>query len=805
MSVVSTTRPSSYSLLAELPASGSSWATHQLGEFLSALSLCSDEPGALQSAVELAAGAIEAEIAVILSGDEVLASIGFPRGRVPAGSTLAASVDDGFLEVNGLGDCRTVAVSLDSGLTILLGRAGSDAFSGEEANLLRAMGRSLDLTLRMLRLVEVERRQIEKNAELVVKLQERQRLLERLSRIQRSISTRAPLDDVLKSIVAGAFELLGDEVVAIHLADPKDPGYMVMVESMGLDADLVSRRIERKRVGEGAGGRAMVEDRVVVVEDYETADGMIKELAGLKMKSAMAAPVREDGCAVGSLTVATYRASRHYSPTEQEMLIAFADHASLALIDARMVAAVQHQAFHDSLTGLANRALLLDRLDHALRRARREAGSSVAVLFVDLDRFKVVNDSLGHTAGDELLAAAARRIDSCVRDVDTAARLGGDEFAILLEYTEGNVNTEFIVDRVLDALRAPFDIAGHKMTVGATIGIAVSRSGRESATELLRNADLAMYQAKGAGGGTKALFEPKMYEVVVERLSVQGELDRAIQNHEFVLHYQPVVDLETEEITGVEALVRWEHPIRGLIPPLDFIPLAEETGQIVAIGRWVLHEAVRQANEWRHLRPPGSPLTVSFNLSPRELQRVGLVDDLRDALHGTGLDPACIVVELTESILLQDTEATLERLNEIKQLGVRLAIDDFGTGYSSLGYLRRFPIDILKVDRSFIDGIGRNGEASALAAAVVDIGRTLRLDTVAEGIEEDRQLVGLRQMRCKLGQGYLFSKPVTACELEQLLRDAKPQRPSVVRSNATARLPVVAELLTPGTNLAVSN
>jgi diguanylate cyclase (GGDEF)-like protein len=772
----------------ELRASGSSWATHQLGEFLSALGRSSDEAGALQGAVELAAGAIEAEIAAILVGDEVLASIGFARGCIPAASTLTASVESGLLEVDGLGSCHTIATPLDRGPTLLLARASSDAFTGEEANLLRAMASSLDLTLRMLRLVEDERRQTEQNAELVSKLQERQLLLERLSRIQRSISARDPLDEVLKSIVAGAAELLGDDVVALHLIDPEDPECMVMVESIGLEADLV-QRVGRKRVGVGAGGRAMVEDGVVVVEDYETAEGMIKELAGLGMKSAMAAPVREDGRPVGSLTVATYRADRRYSSAEQEMLIAFADHASLALIDARMVAAVQHQAFHDSLTGLPNRALLLDRLDHALRRARREIGSSVAVLFVDLDRFKVVNDSLGHSAGDELLAAVASRIESCVRDVDTAARLGGDEFAILLEDTEGNIRSEAIVDRVLQALLAPFDISGHTVTVGATIGVAVSRTGVESATELLRNADLAMYQGKAAGGGSRAVFEPSMYEAVVNRLSVEAELERAIKDQEFVLHYQPIVDLETEEIVGVEALVRWEHPTRGLVPPLEFIPLAEETGQIVRIGRWVLHEAVRQAEDWRRLRPPGSPLSVSFNLSPRELQRAGLVDDLRDALRGTGLDPACLVVELTESILLQDTEVTLLRLGEIKELGVRLAIDDFGTGYSSLGYLRRFPIDILKVDRSFVDGIGRNSEASALAAAVVDIGRTLNLDTVAEGIEDDAQLAGLRKMRCKLGQGYHFSRPLSASALEELLRAAKPRRPTVVPSTTAEPTP----------------
>jgi diguanylate cyclase (GGDEF)-like protein len=739
-----------------------------------------DEAGALQGAVELTAGAIDAEIAFIVRGDEVEASIGFPRGRVPAAARLAPAIEAGLLEVHGLGECRTVALPVKGDRTLVLARAGHDAFTSEEHNLLRAMVRSLELTLRMLRLVENERRQADQNARLVAELQERQLLLGKLSRIQRSISARAPIHDVLKAIVAGAYELLGDEVVGLRLVDAEDPRFMVMVESMGLDEDLASR-LERNRVGEGAGGRAIVEDQLVVIENYETAPGTIKALAGKSLKSAMAAPVHEDGRAVGSLVVATY-ADRHYSESEQEMLVAFADHASLALVDARTVAAMEHQAFHDSLTGLPNRALLLDRLDHALRRARREVGAGVAVLFIDLDRFKVVNDSLGHTAGDELLAAAARRIAACVRDVDTAARLGGDEFAIILEDSEDNVGPEVIVERVLEALRAPFEVAGHTMIVGATIGVAVSRNGAEDAMEMLRNADLAMYRAKAAGGGTRAVFEPSMHAEVMRRMSIEGELDQAISGRQFVLHYQPIVDLHTEAVTGVEALLRWHHPQRGLVAPADFIPLAEETGQIVAIGRWVVDEAARMAEHWQQLRPPGAPLNVSLNLSPRQLQAAELVDDFRAAIDRHHVDPGLLVVELTESILLLDTEATLEKLTELKALGLRLAIDDFGTGYSSLGYLRRFPIDVLKVDRSFVDGISRSGEASALAAAVVDIGRTLHLDTVAEGIESAEQLAGLREMRCKLGQGFLFARPMPAAELERMLRHARPPRPTVVPS-----------------------
>ena len=767
----------------EPQAIGSSWATHQLGEFLSALSQFSDELSALQEAVDLSASALEAEVGAVLDSEQVMASIGFARGRVPAAAVLAASIPSGNLEVEGLGDCRTISVPLADGRLILLARSGGDSFTTEEANLLRAMARSLDLTVRMLRLVGEEHRQAEEKAALVAMLQERQRLLERLSRIQQSISLRAPLQDVLRAIVLGARDLLGDEVVGLRLVDPDDPEYMVLAESIGLDSEIIDE-LERGRVGDGAGGRAIAEDALVVLEDYGSAGEAIRALAASNLLSAMAAPVRENGRAVGSLAIATYRPGRRYSQTEREMLITLADHASLALIDARTVAQMQHMAFHDSLTQLPNRALLLDRLDRSLRRARRDNGSSVAVLFIDLDRFKLVNDSLGHTAGDALLAAVGARIVSCVRDVDTAARLGGDEFAILIEDTAGKIDAEPVVDRVLDALSTPFEVAGHTVSIGATIGVAISHRGREEASELLRNADLAMYQAKAAGGRGRAVFEPSMHDEVVHRLSLESDLDRAIANDEFVLHYQPVISLESQELKGVEALVRWAHPTKGLLPPGAFIPLAEETGQIIQIGRWVMREAIRKAAQWQYLRPAGSPLSVSFNVSAVQLQRPDLVTELREAIGVSGVDPRCLVVELTESILMLDTEKTSSRLRELKRLGVRLAIDDFGTGYSSLGYLRRFPFDVLKVDRSFVEEIGPNEDAPALAAAVVEIARTLRLETVAEGIENQVQLSALREMKCDHGQGFLFSKAVTEAEIELLLTQEKPPRPKVADQRA---------------------
>jgi diguanylate cyclase (GGDEF)-like protein len=423
------------------------------------------------------------------------------------------------------------------------------------------------------------------------------------------------------------------------------------------------------------------------------------------------------------------------------------------------------QAFHDSLTGIANRALFKDRLHQSLARASRRK-EKPAVLFIDLDGFKTINDSLGHAVGDELLAAVAARLRPCIRTGDTMARLGGDEFAVLLEDIEDLAAATTVAQRINEALKEPFALSQREVFISASIGIAPFVSAQDP-DELLRNADIAMYMAKGAGKGRHEVFDPSMHDAVVTQLRLEADLKRAVERKEFFVVYQPLIALATQEPIGVEALVRWRHPERGVVGPVTFIPLAEKTGAIVAIGRWVLREACRQVQEWRDLRPG---LGLSVNLSGRQLRDPGLVDDVSKILQETALPPQTLTLEMTESVLMDDIENALRVLRALKALGVHLAIDDFGTGYSSLSYLSKFPVDSLKIDRSFVSGLGA-AQNEPLVATIMEMGQSLKLKVVAEGIERPEQLAELERLRCEVGQGFYFSKPITHSEMTAYLED----------------------------------
>ena len=418
-----------------------------------------------------------------------------------------------------------------------------------------------------------------------------------------------------------------------------------------------------------------------------------------------------------------------------------------------------HQAFHDSLTGLANRALFRNRVEHALARMRRQR-RPIAVLLLDLDGFKTVNDSLGHAFGDQLLVAVANRLRDHLRPSDTACRLGGDEFAVLAEDLADAADAEVVADRILDALKIPFTVGAKEVVLTASIGVTIAETTQRDADDLLRNADVAMYTAKGRGRSRFELFKPSMHQAMLDRMDLESDLRRAVERGEFLLNYQPTVALATGWISGMEALVRWQSPERGLVPPSVFIPVAEDTGLIVKLGEWVLEEACRQAVAWKSEFGPDAPRTMNVNLSARQLQDEGLVDTVASILERTGVRPEHVVLEITESAVMADAEAMIARLHELKGLGVRLAIDDFGTGYSSMSYLVQFPIDVLKIDRSFVHGVGSDPQKMGIVRTIVELGRILELQTVAEGIEVVEEVEELRSLECELGQGYWFSRPM---------------------------------------------
>ena len=419
-----------------------------------------------------------------------------------------------------------------------------------------------------------------------------------------------------------------------------------------------------------------------------------------------------------------------------------------------------HSALHDTLTGLPNRALFLDRLQHLLRRSQRRNEFSFAVLFVDLDRFKLVNDSLGHVAGDELLVGTARRLESCLRPGDTIARLGGDEFVILLDEVGDISDATRIAERIHRELEEPFRVAGQEVFTSASIGITLSATGYSTPGDVLRDADTAMYRAKAQGRARHEVFDREMHAQALAQLRIENDLRRALERRELRVFYQPIVELESQRITGFEALLRWQHPQLGLVPPARFIAVAEDTGLILPIGEWVLREACRQMAEWTRSLEPDAPLTVNVNISGRQFQRGELLDLIRDVLADAQLPGNRLKLEITESVLLQNPRATAEMIAELREMGIAVCIDDFGTGYSSLSYLHRLAVDALKIDRSFVQEL--DGDGLELVRTILALAEGLGVEAIAEGVETPTQVARLRQLGSRFGQGYLFSEPVDA-------------------------------------------
>ncbi len=524
------------------------------------------------------------------------------------------------------------------------------------------------------------------------------------------------------------------------------------------------------------------------------ASRQVLELEGLT--DAMVTPLTDEGRLLGVLIVADRLGQAGgFDQEDQRLFRLIANQVAVVLENGRLERSLaqlveleqelSHQANHDPLTGLANRTLFRDRVHTAL--ADRECQS--AVVFVDLDDFKTVNDSLGHAAGDRLLSTVADRIRDTVRDGDVTARLGGDEFALLLYDVTGVTEAVEIAERVIAALVEPVNVGSSEVPVHASIGVALSDSTTD-VTEILRNADVAMYEAKAHGKGQVQVFEGGMHLEVMQRMELKRDLRRAIEDGNLEIEYQPVINLQTGNISGLEALIRWNHPTRGRVNPGRFIALAEEDGSIVDLGRWVVDDACRQFAQWKRIGVVGPTMTLSVNLSPRQLSHPDLVDDVKQILARHSFDPAVLVIEITESVVIRDAEAGLARLAELKALGLRIAVDDFGTGYSSLSYLQRMPVDIVKIDQSFVEDMGTGGDRAALVKAILRLAQSLDLVAVAEGIETEAQLDRLRELDCPLGQGFLFARPLPVADCERLLTGGTPPGSGVgVRSAKVGALP----------------
>lgn len=591
----------------------------------------------------------------------------------------------------------------------------------------------------------------DERSSLLAQVQECQALLAHLAAIQRLIVDRRSVETILDAVVGAVTEMTSADVAVVRVLDPADPGRVTTIAAIGSDP------LRRARQGDGPAGlhieRVMSEDQVVLVE--ASAEELDADFAIPGLGSAVYAPIHRAGEPIGVLAVAA-KAGRPLDGREDPVVSSFAELATLAINHAKALEDAAFDAFHDAL-GLPNRALLIDRLSRSISRSRRLA-TDVGIFAVDIVDFASINDSLGHQLADELLKSFEARLRGALRPSDTVARLSADQFAVLAEDLNDHSEVEILARRIKRALQPPFEIAEFELSVEVSIGSATTG---ESAAERIRNAEIALRRSKSEGRGGHAVYEPEMHQVLLTRRSLEAEIRSGLTRGEFELAYQPIFELATERIVGLEALLRWNHPARGQLGPGEFIPLAEETGLISRFGDYVVERACRQIAIWRARYPALTDLYVSVNLSVLEIREERLVGRLKAALRDTQLDPSALRLEITESVLMEDSEESVRMLGRLKAIGVKLAIDDFGTGYSSLRYLQRLPVDVLKIDQYFVSGLGKEEGAEEIIRAILELARAFHLEAVAEGISAPDQRLDLIELGCRFGQGYDFSRPLS--------------------------------------------
>ncbi len=715
-------------------------------------------------AVDRVAAAFDAEVVALVLDETVIRCLGFPADAVPVRLLRSASeVRSSILNAPGIGEVHSVSASVSTaGCTMVVLRAGSP-FDREEETLVRSMARALGLAMTATdRLTE--------SRVLAERLSERQYLSDRLSQIQKSISHRAPLQEVMDSITQGAAELLGADVVGLRIVGLGDDGRPIA--SLAGYPDEGLDHFRSIPLNQGFSGGAFVEGVLVSTGDYAAAARTLGTAPQELIEAAMAAPVHHDGRIVGVLNVASRDVGRVFTPAEQEILLRLADHASLAVTDAAAVHALRDslegerfKASHDALTALPNRTTVLEMIEYELHHA--DPAAPLCVLYIDVDRFKLLNDMYGHSFGDRVLIEVASRLRNAVREEDLVGRLAGDEFVVVAPGISAEA-AGALAQRVTLEMTEPLVLDGRGTQVSVSVGVAESAAGLSS-EELLGNADVAMYRAKTSGRDCVVSYDVQMRDEMFERADLEQEISLGLKAGEFVPLFQPSLNLATGEVHSLEALVRWNHPTRGQLSPDAFLALAEDTGLIVDIDLCVLDEACRRLAGWTQLHPD---LTISVNLSVRHFAHPEIVEFVAEILAKYRLHGSRLWLEITESMVMANNEMTLEILRSLRSLGVRFMVDDFGTGYSSLVYLKRYPIDALKIDREFVDGLGNDLEDEAIVTAIIRLADALGHEVIAEGVETAAQQDWLIQSGCLYAQGFLFSKAISADATEVLLSQA---------------------------------